>query len=100
MKLSVNINAIEIIRPPIIYVILTLVFKSFNDTIIGMVVDIRNEIIQKIKARQQDGFISETQKVKINNAFLDEIKLGEKMQEAAEIEAERASNLKSRRRNL
>ena len=47
MKLSVNINAIEIIRPPIIYVILTLVFKSFNDTIIGMVVDIRNEIIQK-----------------------------------------------------
>ena len=68
-----------------------------NDKGGRQVTKLAQEIIQKIKARQQDGLISETQKVKINNAFLDEIKLGEKMQEAAEIEAERASK---RRRNL
>lgn len=58
------------------------------------------ELIQKIKARQQDGNISTTQKVKINNAFLDEIKLGENMQEAARIEAERAQSMEWRMNNL
>ncbi len=58
------------------------------------------ELIQKIKSRQQDGKISTTQKAKINNAFLDEIKLGENMQEAARIEAERAQSIEWHRNNL
>lgn len=58
------------------------------------------EIMSTIKGMQQEGLVSTDKKVKIDKAFLDEIKLGEKMQEAARIEAERANNAEWQFNNL
>ena len=58
------------------------------------------EIMSAIKGLQQEGKCSTENKIKIDKAFLDEIKLGEKMKEAAEIENERANSIEWRMNNL
>lgn len=58
------------------------------------------EIMSAIKGLEQEGKCSTENKIKIDKAFLDEIKLGERMKEAAEIEKERANSVEWRMNNL